>query len=330
MSCPTRAKLIDFFPDAADDGGSIFGVMDWVPWYHVADAQALSLDYFYNHSGLKLPSGLVRQMSDEDGVIDSEAQALLSNILKARFKPKWIALWEQQTGLSESPVSDYAESMSRSRDITEGADTSVVISDTLEKEGTESDALSGSDTTTDGVGEVPRKVTKRISGGWKDSDTTSVTKSGTETITETGGHRTSIYGFDTQSMDGVRQSVVAPLEDTGTEVSFDGRSDTNSGDITRLYNSYKEETSIAGTRTDSTLYGKTTTRSFEDRKDQRDRTEDTEHAVGTSDFTEELVSGRKKSLADMFADTIQAFDSHDYFDIVYSDMDDVLTLRVWA
>lgn len=528
-----RKTLIDYFPDASSSGGSIFGVMNWTPWYEVSDAQSLALDYFYNHSGLKLPSGLVRQMSGNEHVIDAEAESLISSLLRTKYQYKWEALWKQQALLAGVPDSDYRElytktgtesvqtefgksvshrgdtnetvtygkavssveadisvtdserssassgtdntrteyattetekidesvlsqkeldaelsrediedsshtlgtehsertsesseesgqqiKVSRQRDsedsrtlsdktesksesgnadrgtvsgetsetsetkheslskqtsatseseieksatsethdeesksetdssassevsnreaktsseesksgtgssassevsnrtsktsseeskygtdnsATESAETKQTsetsattskkdsdteTDDDLTKKGSESTAMSGTDAVTDSSGQTPRTVTRDYSGGWSDSNTTALTKSGTETVTETGGHRTNIFGFDTQSQDGVRQSVVAPLENTGTATTFTNRADTNSGAITRLYSNYRETETTTGQLTNSTLYGKTETLSFTGRSDERDI-----HTVYGEDSSEDV------------------------------------------
>lgn len=330
--------LIDYF-DVDTSNGSIFTKMTWAPWWEDADPRLLMFEYFYNHSGLKLPSMLVRKWAD-DAVMTVEKELDLANVLKIKFQQKWLAMWDLLQAVAEAP------------DVTSGEKKEIkygkFVNKTGERDvdrnyhddktfaGSESHALSGTDlVTNESPANGGRTVTHEIGGSYADSDTRYVQKEGTEFVKDSGHTQTNVFGFNTSGDAGVPSEIVdSPLESNKTETSFQNRKDSSGGSLTRSYTNYKETDTISGKVTDRTLYGKTDTLSFsEDRADnvsgEEDIYEDTKSTELNSGKDTITVSNHDKSFVELFADTIEGFNNRNYFDVVFNDIDSVLTLRVW-
>lgn len=333
-----RKTLIDYF-DVDTSNGSIFVKMSWSPWWGEADPQLLMFEYFYNHSGLKLPSMLVRKWAGDD-VMSVARELDLSNILKIKFEQKWTAMWDLLQAVKDTPdaTSEEKKEIKYGKFVnkTEERDVDRNYHDDTTFVGSEAHTLSGSDTTTsDSPAQGGRVVTHGISGSYADSDTRTLSKSGTEMVKNSSHTARNVFGFNTVSGTGVPSEVVdSPLESNKSETTFQNRKDTNGGAVTRSYTNYSETDTISGSLTDETQYGKTDTLSFsEDRADKVSGEEDVYEDINSTELNSGKdtvsVSNRSKSFVELFADTVEGFNNRNYFDIVFDDIDSVLTLRVW-
>lgn len=97
--------LIDAFSDW-DDGKGIFSEMDNMPWDEEVTADLLDLDYFGNHSGWKKCAPLVYHLMSSDYTLTNTARKKLADLVVAKFKPNWDALWETYHS-SYSIMQDY-------------------------------------------------------------------------------------------------------------------------------------------------------------------------------------------------------------------------------
>lgn len=209
---------------------------------------------------------------------------------------------------------------------------------------------------------TPRSVIKSISGGYSDTDNTASVRTGKQLVTDKGDISTATYGFNSTS--GVKTQVVGPDTTGGTTTETDygagvkdeksgaitrdyknyqetstesgsskvsttygdtGLQDADKGDVTRVYNNYSDETVESGSKRLQIDYGnagKTDTLTFDGRKDQTDST----NTVINSGEDEVTITGQKG--VDNVSQYINLFENAymlDFLEIVYNDLDNILT-----
>ena len=100
-------KLIDVFGDVMTDGGifSKLNLLD-VPWSNDVDAVTLDLDYFYNTSGQKNVSPLVRRFLNGAETITDSQKISLANVIYKMYIKNWQREYEV-LGLEYDPISNY-------------------------------------------------------------------------------------------------------------------------------------------------------------------------------------------------------------------------------
>lgn len=83
-------KLIDVFGDVMTDGGIFtkLNLLD-VPWSNDVDAVTLDLDYFYNTSGQKNVSPLVRRFLNGANTITDAQKVSLANVIYKMYIKNW-------------------------------------------------------------------------------------------------------------------------------------------------------------------------------------------------------------------------------------------------
>lgn len=112
---------------------------------------------------------------------------------------------------------------------------------------------------------------------------------------------------------------------TATSFGQDGLRDEHSGNVQRTYNNYVDTNSITGIRSTSTDYGvngKTNELSFDERVDNTESNETIGNS-GTDAVTE--IGYRYNSLISEYIAMFESADMFDFLDIVYNDVDKILT-----
>lgn len=261
--------------------------VSFIPSPEIADY--LDSEYFFNHSGQKQVSPLVENWSDQSDWEEGGLETKLASVILNRYKVKWQQLF---TRYSELSTLNLLNNINVVKETEYGKVVSKNETDTLTKTGQETHTLGGQETRTESFPQ-DRKTTREITGGWKDTDTTSTTRTGlqdvtesfstqsprtstktttggysdtdttsntrtgTQTVTDRGNTLTGVYGFNSSSS--VPSSVVGPEGNGITqETSYGtGLRDAKSGSVTRSYgeNGLTETTTEAGSKTLSTSYG---------------------------------------------------------------------------
>lgn len=100
-------KLLDVFGDVMTDGGifSKLNLLD-VPWTNDVDAVTLDLDYFYNTSGQKNVSPLVRRFLNGADTITDAQKVTLVNVIYKMYIKNWNKEYEV-LGFEYDPISNY-------------------------------------------------------------------------------------------------------------------------------------------------------------------------------------------------------------------------------
>lgn len=253
-------------------------------------AEYLDLEYFYNHSRNKAASPLVLGLNVQTWD-EGELETKLASIIVNRYKAKWEQMF---TRFADMATINLLDNINLERETEYGKEVTTDGTDDVTKSGSETHTLGGSETRTESFPES-RKTTRKITGGWKDTDTTSTTRTGLQDVTESfssqtprttskttsGGYTdtdttvntrsgqqivtdkgntlTGTYGFNSSSA--VNASIVGPETSAGitqeTTYGQDGLIDAHSGGISRSYgeNGLTETTTETGAKTISTSFG---------------------------------------------------------------------------
>lgn len=392
--------LEDAFPDFLN-GGGIFDSLDdfdFVP--NSVVALALNQEYFLNRSGRKLASPLVSRLVDTTtGALTQTAIAQLASIIRMRYRYKWGKIWEDLVStLSPFANIDYSETVEHGHAINKSGDNVLI------KTGSETHSLSSNNTQEESFPDANgRMTTRQISGGWKDTDNTSRTRTGTETslesfpdaqgritqkvttggwsdtdgtsttrtgiqtITDKGETQDSVFGFNSSNpvptsrsgpLDSITQetfygengikdqksgSITRAYGDTGlnektvesgskkleTSYGESGLKDVNSGDTTRLYQGYNDVIMQTGRKRTTDDNTKSDTLSYDERTDTASHSNSEVHS-GTDVKTVQGYNIRRLSdkldiLKEMYENPVL----YDFFEIVYSDIDAILTCPIF-
>lgn len=396
--------LEDAFPDFLT-GGGIFDALsnyDWIPDSDVA--LALNQEYYLNRSGRKLASPLVsRLVDDETGALVTKGITQLGNIISVRYRAKWDKFWQELISTNSVFQNiDYKETMEYGHTIDKNAENSI------SKQGSETHTLQGEQDVEESFPDNGRITTRSITGGWKDTDTTSRTRTGAETtvesypdsngritekvtkggwsdtdgtatvrtgvqtVTDSGETQEAVFGFNSQNPVPVSRSgplntisqqtsygengikdqksgSIVRVYDTATglqekttetgskqlQTSYgeNGIRDTNAGDVSRLYQNYQDTVSENGRKLTRTTYGnngKTDSLSFNNRADNEIVDENVKHS-GVDDkhvtgYNIRRLSDKLDILKEMYSNPAL----YDFFEIVYSDIDNVLTCPIFV
>lgn len=170
-------KLIDVFGDVMTDGGIFtkLNLLD-VPWSSDVDAVTLDLDYFYNTSGQKTVSPLVRRFLNGTDKITDVQKTLLANVIYKMYIKNWNKEYAV-LGFDYDPISNY--------DSTEHETIESENANTRANTGTQSMAGNGSsNSTSTGSGESD-VYGFNSSTAVKDSESSTSSTNGTTTTDST-------------------------------------------------------------------------------------------------------------------------------------------------
>ncbi len=403
---PKRAITVkQAFPNALN-GAGVFDYMGALPWINSADDSfVFDSEYYLNRSGDKVVSPIVESLVDsETGELTSDKVEQLARIIVARFSRKWGKLWDEYA--SEYSIFSNVDLEVKT---SYGKTVSGSNTDTLTKTGAEKHTLSGEENREESYPDQTGRQTRRtIAGGWKDTDTTTTTRKGTETATESfpstrltvkqttgtykdtdttattrtgtqtvtdrGDTQVSTYGFNSSSS--VPSTVTGPAsgsvtqdttfnaladtksggitrtygdgqggnpltertEESGakqllTSYGEDGITDENSGDVTRLYDNYVDTVQETGRKNLKISYGqggKTDTLEYNNRSDSRSGTTMSTNSGMDTTTTKGYNIRNLSSKLDILTAMYENPNLNNFFEIVYSDIDEVLTRPMFA
>lgn len=172
--------------------------------------------------------------------------------------------------------------------------------------------------------------------GPADSSTgvTSETTFGQEGLKDTrSGAITRSYGLPSSQESGLQETTTqSGQRKMATTFGQDGLRDSLSSGTTRTYNNYNESVTESGTKTSTTSYGqdgRTSTHDFTDRLDEHVYSINNSH-TGKDTVTEVGNRYRNDELTQQYIALFQNSELFDFFEIVYSDIDSVLTCPVFV
>lgn len=301
-------KLNDVYPEWAQ----LFSYMPASAITQEFDQSDLDVQFFAAYGDRPI-SPLVEHFLNDDGEITTSNKQRIAEMIWARFGKPWLRKFAV-LGIEYNPIFNV--------DYTMNETTTHTGTDTLEKAGSESDTLTKSGTETNTLTKTGRETDTETDAG---SETRTTEIDGSETNTRTGGSTTSgndsnnVFGFNTQSEDGVPSSKVDTeqtqtynnLTDTkeysnraDTEtIEFNGRTHTTQRDFVN-----REDESVLsfGNRQDSSVHN-FTDRTDTQTKDLTDETERTLRGNYNATTTQQMIQQeidlwKWDFLADIFRD----------------------------
>lgn len=299
---PKNLTLNQALPDW-DAGAGIFSKLDaggpTTPWHSYVSAAGLDIAYQGMRSGDKFVTNIFYKYLDDDGELTTTGANKIISAIQARFYQKWQHLWDDYV-LEYSPLNSY--------DITEE----------YEKSSTRTPNLSvrehGDDDTT-----YENDTSSSLVHGH------TVTDSGTDTTTDTHGHvivdsgqpssttTTQVKGFNAVAFEDKQKETTANVTDN---------TETHSGQDTSALLHGKVETNA----------GTDTTTGAEDSSTRRD-IDITTATTGTDKNDEEFSSTKQGTMYRAPAELLKLdrdFWLDDYFSIVFTDLDTLLTLAIYS
>lgn len=227
-----------------------------VPWKTDAGAESLDLAYYYNHSGQKIISPLVRsQLTDE--VVDSAHADKLAHMLYTIYKESWSREWDALVTAKYSPIENVDGYISETTETTgnktgkssntdSGTDNHAYSgTDTMSETGTDNTAHNGSDSETDTGTDVHALTGTDTQKNTGTQENKNVNKDG-KSVTDN-----DIYGYNSsdasnagKSTTTVNQTITDTRTDNLTQTLEHGQTDTETVNLkkTNEYNSSENET----------------------------------------------------------------------------------------
>lgn len=353
-------SLNDITPDPAEDG--IFHQIRNYPWNQLpAQSQVLNLDYYYNVSGDKIASKYLQAQAEENTdeetgetyyTIPSSIMTNLGALITIKYQRKWVELWNQYAiqswfdnvsltdrtigseSTSENVTANTQESQSDSQtrlDVHSGGYTDTAIgsdNNTTIRSGGITTANTGTDTDTD------RGSESRTSG-----------VAHTGTVGDNGGNTTSAntFGFNTTAENGVPQNKTTVTDNnTRTFNNVDSTGDTSSKEntrsfihgltITETFNGVQDQSANSTNASSKRVFdNETKNRSIVGAGSKIITTGDNKVGSKVNDISH-TFSGFDYRRQDRIEQLVKLFENPNlfpFFQIVYSDIDEVMCLPVF-
>lgn len=352
--------LIELMPDPTTSTG-IFEYLADLPYI---EPESNNIEYLYNRSGDKIPSPLVTRLADGDTLTSVSLQSL-ARIILTRYRYKWNRIWDDYS--SSNPlwntldITEVTADNGTSSDTTNDTSTLVKSNTTELTKGTaDTTVLSGShdDTTTASDSSVSTRSgsTTEAEGGSTLESKTQTGESVTRTqhegtigdVTSSAGN-SSVWGFNSVNAVKAREEQTSDGSvrtydnaDTTTETPAvednrviahgrtnttsyngltDGISSNTAGTTTRTFNDETSATTHTGT--DRTARSGTDT---ENRETTKSGTTSSTRNSRTTGYNIRHLSDKTELLKLLYTDPFFS----DFWEVVYRDIDSVLTCSIFA
>lgn len=353
-------SLLELMPDPVQFNG-VFTYLDDLPFI---EPQLNNTEYLYNRSGFKLPSPLVSQLAGDD-TLSLVSLRTLARIIENRFRYKWNRIWDEYiesnplwnnvdlsgtrngTGSTLDVTSDssyYSRSNVESKnkgttdttvlsggheDTATTADTSTTTrsGSVSEREGgttTEAKSTSGNSITQiqhEGtIGDVASSAGETSRWGFNSSD---AVKTNSETSSD--GTIRTFNNSDTTTETPSTNDITATAHGRTNTTSYndmkDGISSNATGSTTRKYKDEKSETSHTGSDVTSTSGSDTVSKAG-----TKSGTTNTTETTRTSGYNIRNLSDKTEIIKLMYEDPF----FHNFWEVIYRDIDEVLTCPVFV
>lgn len=322
--------LNEVFPDWINNG--IFKYLQAldVPWKNDVTSNELDVIYHGSRSGKKFVGSIVENFLSNN-VLSNESKETIAQAIFAINEKNWKALWNT-LNLEYNPIENYSMTETENiSDVHEGTLTSKG-EDTTTKNDSLTNTQDTTNTTTNNetftnttVGSITRNVTDNGTSK-TESD---VTKTTSENTITNSANTNQLYGFN--SVDAVnsdKQIGDGTQDTTGNETVKDVTNITTT-------NTVKDETSTTNNGTDTTestiksdigVTGTTTNETNVNVK--RDNT-DTENKTITTDRTLKRSGNIGVTTSQQMIDSERNLWFWSYFEKVFADVDNILTLKIY-
>lgn len=356
---PETTSLLDLMPDPATDNG-IFAYLSSLQFI---EPQLNNIEYLYNRSGDKVPSPLVDRLADGDTLTATSLQSL-ANIVKMRYQHKWNLIWNDY--ISTSPVwntlniMEEETSNGRTTDTESGSVDKTTsgtkglsrnTSDTTVLSGSHTDATTASDNSTaTRTGSVSNTEggTTAESGSRTGTHTTATQHGGTIGDSASSGTEAQVWGFNSSikvsaNANSATDSSTRTFNNTDTTTETpalaDSRTVTHGKTDTTAYNSLQDGVTSSTTGSTQRTFNNETSATSHTGMDTTttsgtDSTESESSKSGTSYLSrsKETKGFNIRNLSDkttlmQILYTDPSF--RNFWEVIYSDIDDVLTCPIF-
>lgn len=314
-----------------------------VPWKNLNVSQSLDLDYYYNHSGQKLISPLVKSQLSEE-VIDEAHNDKIAKMLFTICNDNWNKLYNALS-IDYSPIENVDESMTETTDRTGSGSHSETETDAGTdnhlKTGTETIKQSGTDTRDKtGTEGVKGKFDETVYHHSYTSDTQSNPGGTSETVNGTAGFNSDEYSKDTKSTTTVKQEITnihrtlsiqtdskgdPVLDENGEQIERPGKNSDvteNTHEDTTTYNTKESETID---KTDETSYNVSDNETL----DLQHNKNGSESSTGKEDHTLHRHGNVGVTTNQQMITEEINLRKNFFFELVFSDIDKYLTLSIY-
>lgn len=287
--------LNDVFPNWATSG--IFELLESfdVPWKSYVSGDVVDLDYHGNKSGRKLISPLVKAMLDSNGDLPAAQQTKLAGLLFYKYGEGWKRAWDALHA-TYNPMHNYDKTETRTPNITKTETPNLTETETPNTTETRTPNLT--DTRTPNLTETE---TPRV------KDTEKTKENHKEQVDE------SLYGFNS--------STAVPSSSSTTEGA-----DTNNNSERTM--EHEGNNTVTTTGTDTTTKTGTETITKTGTHTRATTGTKTEAETGTETTTTQGNIGTTKT-QEMIEDELTLRFDTNYFERVYKNIDDILTINVF-
>lgn len=235
-------RLLDVYPEPEEDAGIFKGLQNYdVPWKSLNIANDLDAEYYYNHSGQKIISPLVRSRAN-GGTIDEGSNRMIARIIYHICGESWKRVWDALT-IEYSPIENVDASLTETTDRTGSGSHTETDTDTgtdnhtktgtetLRQEGTDTGTKTGTETVkhegTDatnhtGTTNTENDVNSTTYHHQYTSDTESNPGGTSETVNGLAGFNSDDFSKDTKSTTTVKQEVTTIHRTLSVKTDKDG------------------------------------------------------------------------------------------------------------
>lgn len=324
-------KLIDTVTSYEDvqKNGVIIGLKSALPEL-ANDCDNMNVEYYLNHSGEKTFSRLaenIARLSNTDMLSLSEQQKFGYKYIAPKFSEKWSRIYNALVASQYNPLVDYehTETKTGTENRTDTYDTAI------KKTGTNTDNTEYNLTdkhTANNTDNLEKSDTVTRTGTNADTVTYDTDTTTTDKRTTTGGNEYSDdrYGFNSNSPVGVSVSSGSDSE-TESEDKTEAKTGTEKTDKTINEKDVQSGTDNR-TITESESDTKTGTENNSKSINENEAKTGTDKSANTSEFTT-TVSGRNTSGADLVKKELDVYNKSVFWDIVFKDVDSVLTIPIY-
>ena len=315
-------------------GKGIFTVMasnNSLPWTNNPLPLDLDFDYYGNHSGNKITSCLVDKLSDENGKLSDSNMESLARIIFSKYHDNWERAW-YALSLEYNPIHNYDGDEKVTTERTYENTNNTTLSNTK----THNLSVDNTGTVTDNntITRTGTDTTHTVNDEDK-TGTDKLTKSGTETNTDTKNgsmiETNELAGFNssTYSNDNKKTTTYNNYTDTNV-LSYNTREDAQNYNTN--INTVNDET-VTHDTTDTD--NKTTTNNLKEETTGTISDSGTNNNQENGTETTTVTTNKGGNLGvtttqQMLTAEMEFRAMHNFFnDIVYKNIDEVLTIKVY-
>lgn len=327
--------LSEVYPDWVENG--IFKQLDSfdVPWKSYVDGSVLDLDYYGNRSGSKIVSTLIEKLLKDDELQPAQ-QAQIAMLVWKKYGYAWTKAWDALQA-EYNPLENYKMTKTETEDRTLKMDGTKTSEKTVTDTGTIDKKNTGTTSTEDSkITESTKNTTDTGTLDKKNTGTVGTVEDETGNATSTNNSdsdtNNSIFGFNSNS--------ASPSDTTTTNQNNTSETDNTVNRESTVTDNRNELTTRNLTSSDETDETVTTENTITDDRDElttrnltvEDSTTDVDDRTHKTDgvvTTEQEGNMGAMAYQQLLEKELQVRFDWRIFDLIYADIDNVLTINIF-